>query len=211
MNPAVRAILNFANGRAAFFFINICKVALRPCFAQTLCHGGVAVDVVECIAAGRIACPGDAFALDPSPVIGPDMDVGIIYFGNGMDALPKSQIAFAAVCAFAACRDHVVGGQLFQQPCRGFDPFEETLFVVFREGAGFVGDLPREDGRILGVGPARIAVRAGYDAAHVIEEKLLASVCQFSLMVLGHVFEEGFPAVASRNGIGAAAAPFEVL
>ena len=74
VNPAVRAIMNFANGPAAFFFINICKVALRPCFAQTLCHGGVAVDVVECIAAGRIACPGVAFALDPSPVIGPDME-----------------------------------------------------------------------------------------------------------------------------------------
>ena len=51
------------------------------------------------------------------------------------------------------------------------DPLCESLLVLLAEGAGFVSDLPGEDGGIVGIFQSGVSVRASDDEAHVIGEE----------------------------------------
>ena len=104
-----------------------------------------------------------------------------------------------------------LGVELLDEFRRAGDPGEEAFLVVIREGPRLVGDLPGEDGRVFPVGASRITVRTGDDVAYVFFQQYFTTVGGLCFVELPHVSHEGVPSGQSRNGIGAPAAPFEVL
>lgn len=115
------------------------------------------------------------------------------------------------ISPLAAGRDHVIGVELLDELCRAGDPGKEPLLVRFGKGTRLVGDLPRENRRILAIGTSRVAVRAADDVTDMVFQEYFAAVRGLRFVELAHVCHESIPACLPRNGIGAAAAPLEIL
>ena len=131
---------------------------------------------------------------EPSPVVGPDVDAGIVDAGQGVDGAEELHVLFAAVASLGTGSDEVVGVDGPYEARLAVNPFHELAFVQFVavEGAGFVGNLPRHECGALAVGYSGVAVlsrndEAGMSVGHClrpfVEDEVRHMLCIFAVSV----------------------------
>ena len=136
------------------------------------------------------------------------MEVHVGDFGHGVDALHQLHVGLAAIEALRTGRNHVVGVERANQPRRPGNPLGEGLLVLLAEGARLVANLPREDGRVVGIPEPRIAVRAADDEAHVLLEQRASLAAGDEVR---DILDVGLIAVDGRDGRLAGTCPGQVL
>ena len=134
--------------------------------------------------------------LGPSPVVWPQVYVGVVYVLISRYALPAVKVALAAPCALATYTYQVVGVQTaYQRRCLA-QPLLEGGQSLFAECARFVTYLPAHNGRIVLIRAACIAVGAPDDKLHVVVEQLVR-------LLVGSIFAHGLHKCRIASVVGA--------
>ena len=168
----------------------------------------VAVYIVLRVSLGARQVLDERVLLGPAPVVGPQVDVGVVDVLVGRDALPAVEVVLAAPGALAADADQVVGVERAdERRCLG-EPFLEGRHGLTRECPRLVAYLPRHDGGVVLVGQARVAVGAAQYEAHVVVEQLVGLLVGG---ILGHGLHECGIADLVRAGLLALAGLLQVV
>ena len=120
-------------------------------FAQRIGKGNVFIHVGCGILDGTVQCAWDILAVQPAPVLGPDVHGKVVDVGIGMHTGIEVEVFFAACLAFGSGGYEVILIQTLDVCGYVFDPRGVGILVSGSHGTGFVGYLPRQDGGVFGI------------------------------------------------------------
>ena len=137
------------------------------------------------------------FLASPAPVVGPEMNVAIVYILVGTDTFIAGDIVLTSPTALASDTDEVVTVERTNEAACLCQPAFESRQRFLTESTGLVAYLPRHDGRIVHIAAMGITVGASYDKTHIVVEQLMGFLAG---SILRHKLHKG--RIASLVGTG---------
>ena len=135
-------------------------------------------------------------SLCPSPIVRPEVNIGIIYIRISCNALPTVKIAFTPPGSLGTDGYQMIRIKTADERWGFCKPFFKSRKRFRWEGTRFIADLPRHDGGIILIGQTCITIRTAKDKAHIIVEQLMGFlVCG----IFTHCLHEGWIAILIRT------------